>query len=40
MVSFDHVILFIIDEKYPYPIEYSYELNFYDPLLEKLPQTL
>lgn len=29
-IVFDHVISFIIDEKHPYPVEYSYELDFYD----------
>ena len=29
-IVFDHVVSFIIDEKHPYPIEYNYELDFYD----------
>ena len=29
-VVFDQVISFVIDEKHPFPIEYSYELDFYD----------
>lgn len=27
---FDHVLAYVIDKKHPFPIEYSYELDFYD----------
>jgi len=27
---FDHVLAYVIDDKHPFPIEYSYELDFYD----------
>jgi hypothetical protein len=27
---FDHVLAYVIDKKHPFPIEYLYELDFYD----------
>jgi hypothetical protein len=32
---FDHVLAFIIDDLYPYPYEYAYELDFYNIQYDK-----